>query len=177
MEKKNRVKDVNRINIFYDENSYNLDVEYGRAYVEQDVHTHITLYRIDVIQSRVDDLYGEALPSDKKYFPPIQLTAQIESLDQDEQEYRGNSGIVRQDTGNLIFSVFLKELEEKDTDINRGDIVSYYTGKKERFYEVANADYTYDNTEKSMLGYKPYIRTIEATPIKSDVINNFLDNY
>jgi len=44
-----------------------------------------------------------------------------------KQQYYGENagGIVRDDTGNLSFGIYLKELEDKQVDIDRGDIIEY----------------------------------------------------
>ena len=116
----------NRMGLFMNNNSFDLDIMYGRNYLQTDNAQEIILYKINVIESKTHDLYGQAKAKDKKYLPPVRLSVMV-NVEQSKQEYYGNnqSGIVRDDTGSLIFGVYLKELEDKKIDIDRGDIVMY----------------------------------------------------
>ena len=89
-----------------------------------------------------------------------------------QQNYGDNlGGIVRDDTGVLSFGVYLKELEEKQVDIDRGDIIEYnMSGQKNRYYEVENANNVTDETNKTIGGFKPYWKRITAVPVKEDVV-------
>jgi len=92
--------------------------------------------------------------------------------DSKQENYGGNpGGIVRDDSGNIAFGIYLKELEDKNVDIVRGDIVEYnMSGKKNRFYEIDNANNVTDTTNKTIGGFKSYWKRITAVPVKEDVI-------
>jgi hypothetical protein len=89
-----------------------------------------------------------------------------------QDNYGGNpGGIARDDSGNIRFGVYLKELEEKNIEIDRGDIIEYnFSGEKNRFYEVENANNVTDETKKSIGGFKSYWRMITGVPVKEDVV-------
>ena len=83
----------------------------------------------------------------------------------------GSGGIARDDTGNLTFGVYLKELEEKNVEVLRGDYVEYnMSGTKNRFYEIENAENIIDTTEKTIGGFKSYWKKVTAIPVKEDVL-------
>lgn len=161
-----------RYGLFMDENSFDLEIEYGRNYLAQDVNYFIILHRVDVIESQVDDFYGEAEPSETKYMPAIKLDVMMDIGDSEQSYYGGNEGgITRDDTGNMIFGVYLKELKEKGVDISRGDIIEYNMSTEDsRFYEVENANNVTDTTDRTIAGFKPFYKEITAIPIKEDVV-------
>ena len=71
----------------------------------------------------------------------------------------------------ISFGVYLKELEEKQLEINRGDYIEYnMSGEKSRFYEVESANNVSDETKKSIGGFKPYWKRITGVPVKEDVV-------
>jgi hypothetical protein len=95
------------------------------------------------------------------------------NVEEGKQEYYGGSqgGISRDDSGGISFGVYLKELEEKNLEIDRGDIIEYnMSGSKNRFYEVESANNVTDETKKTIGGFKPYWKKITGVPVKSDTI-------
>lgn len=167
--------DLGRGGLFMDDNSFNLDIDYGRHYLDNDSVHRIKLYRINVIKSKSHSLYGQAKASDKEYFPPIVLTI-MPSVGENEQSYYGDNegGITREDTGKLIFGVYIDELNEKNIEISRGDIVEYnMSGNKNRYYEIEYAQNVDDTTNMTRGGYKAYWKKIIGTPVKEDVTEYF----
>ena len=167
---KKKAEDIKRTPLFMSETSLDLDIEAARSYLRQDTNFIVNLYRINVIESRVDDLYGESLPADKKFFPPISLSVMLNINDSD-QSFMSEIGIIREDVGELKFDVFIKELKERNVEINRGDVVGYNaTGEIERYYEVVKSDNIIDSNVKTFGGFKPIYKTIRCVPVKDDVI-------
>lgn len=161
-----------RYGLFMSENSFNLDIAYGRNYMETDHHQTVTIYRVNVVKSQSHSLYGQTKSKDKKFFTPVKLNVMV-SIESTQQSYLGGNsgGIVREDTGNLEFGVYLKELEEKSVEINRGDYIEYnMNGERPRYYEVENAENVTDTTEKTIGGFKSYWKKVTAVPIKEDVV-------
>lgn len=165
-----------RYGLFMSDNSYDLDVMYGREYLKTDSPFYVTYYKINVIKSRVDDLYGEAKPADKKFFAPIKINVMIDIEDGD-LKFLSETGIGRDDIGNLVFGVFEEELKEKQLDINIGDYISYnISGQRERFFEISKADYVSDASSKTRGGFRSaYWRKVEAVPVKEDVVPDIMN--
>ena len=163
--------ETQRYGMFMSENSFNLDISYGRNYLESDVVHEVLLYKVNVIKTKSHKLYGQTKAKDKVFLPPVKLKVMI-TIQPSEQKYYGDGdGIARDDTGEMEFGVYLKELEENNIDILRGDYIGYnMSGTKMRFYEVTNANNVIDETSKTIAGFKPYWRKITATPVKEDVI-------
>jgi hypothetical protein len=168
--------ETERYGLFMSDNSYDLDVMYGREYLKTDSPFYITYYKINTLKSRVDDLYGEAKPTDKKFFPPIKLNVMIDIEDGD-LKFMSDSGIGREDIGTLIFGVYEEELKEKKLEITLGDYISYnISGQRERFFEISKPDYVPDASSKTRGGFRSaYWRKVEAIPVKEDVIPDIMN--
>ncbi len=167
-----------RYGMFMTENSFDLEVMYGRNFLKNDNIQWVILHRIDLLKTKSHSLYGQSKPVDKSFMDPIKLSIMI-TVEDGEQAYYGDyqGGITRDQGGNLIFGIYLKELNEKQTEINRGDIIEYnMTGENPRYYEVESANMVTDVTSKTIGGFKAYWKRITAVPAKSDVVP-FLKKY
>ena len=172
--KKKQIIDLEerRYGLFMSENSIDLDIEYGRNFLQTDNAQKVKIHKINVVTSKSHDLYGQTKNKDKKFFPPIEINVMI-TIESNNQSFYGDNpgGIVREDTGNIVFGVYLKELEEKEIVINRGDIVEYnLSGLKNRFYEVENAENVTDTTDKTIGGFKSYWKKVTGIPVKEDIV-------
>jgi hypothetical protein len=174
MKKKKQITDLenNRMGMFMTNNSFDLDVMYGRNFLQTDNAQTVIIHKINLIESKSHALYGQAKTKDKKFLPPVQISVMV-TIDDGKQEYYGGNqgGIARDDSGNISFGVYLKELEEKQFEIDRGDIVQYnMSGEKNRYYEVESANNVTDETKKTIGGFKPYWKKIVGVPVKEDVV-------
>lgn len=174
MKKKKQLIDLedNRMGMFMNNNSFDLDVMYGRNFLQTDNAQYVTIHKINLIETKSHSLYGQAKTKDKKFFSPVKINIMV-TIDDGKQEYYGGSqgGISRDDSGNISFGVYLKELEEKQLEIDRGDIIEYnMSGEKNRYYEVEDANNVTDETKKTIGGFKPYWKKIIGVPVKEDVV-------
>ena len=173
MKKKQQLEDIqtDRYGLFMTDNSFDLDIMYGRNFLQTDNAQEVTIHRINIIETKSHNLYGQTKAKDKKYMTPVKIFVMPNIEDGKQENYGGNpGGIARDDTGIISFGVYLKELEEKNLEINRGDIIEYnFSGEKKRYYEVENANNMTDETKKSIGGFKPYWKRITGVPVKEDV--------
>lgn len=175
--RKKRVIDLedDRMGLFMTEDSFELDVMYGRNFLQTDNAQKVRIHKVDIIKSKSHTLYGQTKPEDRRFFPPITISVMI-GIQDGEQSYYGQNqgGIVRDDSGNITFGVYLRELEEKNIEIDRGDIIEYnMSGQRTRFYEVESANNVTDTTAKTIGGFKPYWKKVTAVPVRSDVVPFF----
>ena len=171
--RKNQVidREEQRYGLFMNENSFNTDLMFGRSYLKTDVVHQIKVYKVNIIESKSHELYGQAKASDKKYLSPVLVNGMITVEDQ-QQSYYGDSqgGITRDDTGPITLGIYLDELKEKKLEIDRGDIIEYnMSGDRDRYYEVENAQNVVDATSQTIAGFKPYWKQITAVPVKEDI--------
>jgi hypothetical protein len=176
MKKKKQIINLeeNRMGLFMTNNSFDLDVMYGRNYLETDNAQEIILHKINILETAgsAHKLYGQTKTKDKKFMSPVRLKVMVNVEDSKQENYGGNpGGIARDDAGNIVFGIYLKELEEKEVEIDRGDIVEYnMSGQKNRYYEVENANNVTDETKKTIGGFKTYWKKITGVPVKEDVV-------
>lgn len=162
--------DQERFGLFINDASFDLDIMYGRAYLETDAPFKVKYYRVDIIKSNVDELYQESKPDDKKFLPTVELSVMLD-VEDGETTYLGENGLPRNDSGPMVFGVYLDELKEKEVEILRGNYVSFnFSGEKDRFYEIDHADDVSDMSSRSRGGFKTYWKKITATPVHEDVI-------
>ena len=160
-----------RYGLFMSENSFDLDVAYGRNYIETDNTQTVIIHRVNVVKSKSHSLYAQTKSKDKSFFAPVRVRVMV-TVQSNEQNYLGDSGgIVREDTGNIEFGIYLEELKEKKLEISRGDYVEYnLSGERSRYYEVESSNNIEDTTDKTIGGFKPYWKRVVAVPIKEDVV-------
>lgn len=172
--KKKQIIDLEeqRYGLFMSENSFDLDVAYGRNFLQTDNAQKLKIYKIDAIKTKSNHIYGQTKAKDKKFFAPVEISVMVNVEPNVQENYAdGKGGIAREDTGPLRFGVYTKELEEKEIDIARGDIVEYNMGgDKSRFYTVQNAQNVVDSTDMTIGGFKPYWKKVIAIPVKEDVV-------
>jgi len=162
-----------RYGLFMTDSSFDVDIMFGRHYLNNDVNYKVTIHRVDAIKSKTHKLYGEAKAGDKKFMKPVILDSLVEIAD-GETKFLANDGIFRDDTGPITVKVYLKELEEKRVEINRGDILEYnISGEKPRYYEVTDAQNVVDITSQTIASFKPYWKRVAGVPAKEDVVNFF----
>jgi hypothetical protein len=174
MKKKKQIIDIEnqRYGLFMTQNSFDLDVMYGRNFLQTDNAQEVIIHKININQTVTHALYGQSKTKDKKFMPPVRISVMV-NVEEGKQEYYGNNpgGIVRDDTGNISFGVYLKELEEKKLEIDRGDIIEYnMSGSKNRYYEVESANNVTDTTNKTIGGFKTYWKKVVGVPVKEDVV-------
>jgi len=174
MKKKKQIIDLEnqRMGLFMTNNSFDLDVMYGRNFLSTDNAQEVIVHKINIIETKVHNLYGQAKTKDKKFMPPVRISAMV-TVEEGKQDYYGSNpgGIVRDDSGNISFGVYLKELEEKKIEIDRGDYIEYnMSGSKNRYYEVESANNVSDETKKTIGGFKSYWKHVVAVPVKEDVL-------
>ena len=174
MKKKKQLLDLenDRYGMFMTQNSFDLDIMYGRNYLKTDNPQFIILHRVNINETQVHTLYGQAKTKDKKFFAPVKIWVMVD-VEDGKQEYYGPNpgGITRDDTGNIRFGVYLKELRRTKLKLIVVIIIEYnMSGEKRRFYEVESANNVTDETKKTIGGFKTYWKIVMGVPVKEDVV-------
>jgi hypothetical protein len=171
---KNQYVDPNehRYGLFMSDESFDLDVMYGRTWLVSDNVQEVFIHKINIIETKSHNLYGQTKAINKKFFNPVKISAFVNVGANQQSNYADEkNGIPRNDTGNITLNIYLKELEEKDLVIDRGDIIQYnISGEKNRYYEVDNAMNVTDSTENTRGGFRNYIKKVTGIPVKEDII-------
>ena len=70
---KTRRVPINRNSLFYDKDSFNVELEIGKDYIEQDMGQTVVLYQVDVSKTQADAVYGETTPGSVTYKTPVEM--------------------------------------------------------------------------------------------------------
>jgi len=157
---------ITRINKWFSEEDFNLEVDLGREAIEGDGNFTVILYKIDRQLTEYDDVYGEASKDGIRFFPPIELKV-IPILEEPENKTYNSNGTARylQD-GPFTFGVYQSQLDELDTEISYGDYIGYSVSENEiRYYSVVNDGVKNFDNKHTIMGYKGAFRTIKCAPV------------
>lgn len=161
-----KITPITRINKFFSEEDYFLEISMGREAIEGDGNFTVILYKVDRQMSQFDKLYGEAVKDGIRYYPPVELKV-IPILDQAENKTYNSDGMARyiQD-GRLTFGIYQAQLEEQNIDINYGDYIGYPVTETEiRYFSVVNDGIKNFDNNHTIMGYKGAFRTVICAPV------------
>ena len=159
---------ITRLGRFFGGEDFALDVGMGQEWLEGDMNFTVILYRVDRYKTKTDDVYGEVVEDGVKYLPPIELKGLVKIVAPTNQKL-GNSKLRQEEPGNMTFSIYQKQLDELNVDILFGDYLAYYeTESKVRYYSVADDGRVVSDNKHTYAGYKPFYRTILATPVSQN---------
>lgn len=156
---------------FYKEKDYQNELKQIRNYWTKDVGFRILLYRIDIVKSESNNIYGESKARDKRFIAPVSLVVSFK-IGETTNRFMAKTGINKQEYTNFDFNVFIVELEEKGITINAGDYVLFNDGQIERFFEIATISNI--NTTNTIGAFRPFFQHISATLKLGDTIPNDL---
>jgi len=158
---------INRINKFFSNEDYDLEISMGREAIEGDGNFVVILYRVDRENTSSDDLYGEAPKDGVRFFPPVELRVMPTLEEAENKAYNSSSGGLRyiQD-GNLSFGIYESQLAELDVQLSFGDYIGYPVSVTDvRYFSITNDGVkNYDN-KHTIMGYKGAYRTVKCSSI------------
>jgi hypothetical protein len=161
-----KITPITRINKFFSEEDYFLEISMGREAIEGDGNFTVILYKVDRQMSQFDNLYGEAVKDGIRYYPPVELKV-VPILDQAENKTYNSDGMARyiQD-GKLTFGIYQAQLEEQNIDIGYGDYIGYPVTETEiRYFSVVNDGVKNFDNNHTIMGYKGAFRTVICAPV------------
>lgn len=165
---------ITRINKWFSEEDFELELSMGREAIEGDGNFTIVLYRVDRVMTQSDDLYGESPKDGIKFHPPIELKVVPILAEAENKDYNGNGTVRYLQDGQFTFGIYEQQLKEEEIDISYGDYIGYGVTEKEiRYYSVANdGKKNYDN-KHTIMGYKGAFRTIICAAVDSSEFRGF----
>jgi hypothetical protein len=164
---KTRRVPINRNSLFYDKDSFNVEMEIGKNYIEQDMGQAIVLYQVDASKTQTDAVYGESTPGSITYKTPVEIPCvykieapELKSYDKDKQ--LGTYVKV----GKLSVGVYEETLAELGVDIKKGDYLGIQVDPTRMVFFVVNNDGR-NNTDNAhtLWGTIPLFRSISASPV------------
>jgi hypothetical protein len=137
----------------------------GEEWLVGDMNFTCVLYRVDRYKTKTDDVYGETVSDGIKFLPPIEFNAFVQ-VSAPENKLLGSTRVDQMEPGNIRISVYQKTLDDLNIDINFGDYIGYYeTETLVRYYTVNNDGRVVSDNKHTYAGYKPFYRTISASPV------------
>jgi hypothetical protein len=156
---------ITRIGKFFGENDFDLDISIGEEWLIGDMNFTCVLYRIDRYKTKTDDVYGETVSDGIKFLPPIEFNGFVQIF-APENKMLGSTRVDQMEPGNIKVSVYQKTLDNLGIDINFGDYIGYYeTETLVRYYTVNNDGRVVSDNKHTYAGYKPFYRSITASPV------------
>lgn len=160
---------ITRINKFFSEEDFNLEISMGREAIEGDGNFTVILYRVDREMTEYDNVYGEATADGIRYFPPVELKVIPIMSEPENKSYNGNGSLRYLQDGQLTFGIYDAQLTELKTEISYGDYIAYPVTETDiRYFSVVNDGVkNYDN-KHTIMGYKGAFRTVVCATIENN---------
>lgn len=167
-----KVTPITRINRFFSESDYNLEISMGRESVEGDGNFVLILYRIDRQLTEYDGVYGEASKNGIRYLPPLELRVVPLLSEAVNASYNPDGGMRYLQDGNLTFAIYDAQLIDLNADVMYGDYIGYPVTETEiRYFSVVNDGKKNFDNNHTIMGYKGAFRTIVCAPIDNNEFN------
>ena len=161
-----KITPITRINKWFSEEDYNLEVELGREAIEGDGNFTLILYRVDRDMTQYDNLYTEATKDGIRFFPPIELKVIPIMAEPENKSYNSNGSARYLQDGQLTFGIYDAQLTEQKIDIVYGDYIGYPVTETDiRYFSVSNdGKKNFDNAH-TIMGWKGAFRTVVCAPV------------
>ena len=160
---------IERLNKFYSQEDFELDIDFGREWLEGDINIKVILYRVDRTETTNDDIYGEAGKGEIRFKPPIEIPVNFNYATPTNKNYNSDGSMRYLERGNITLGVYQDQLDELGVDISYGDYIGYpETETKTKFFTVSNDGKIFADNAHTMVGYKGFYRTITCVPTDLD---------
>jgi hypothetical protein len=164
---KNKIP-ITRLNKFFSDEDFGLEIDMGREYLEGDLNMSVILYRIDRESSNIDSLYGEVNSSELRFLPPIELVGLVK-LELPENKTYSKGTLRTLEHGKLTFSIYQEQLDELGVDVSYGDYIAYPENEFTiKYFVVTNDGRVISDNSHTIFGYKGFFRTITCSPALSN---------
>lgn len=156
---------------FFSKDDVNLEIEMGRDYLNSEIPASVLLFKIDRVKTKTNNLYGETRAKEKVTYTPVELQVKM-VVEEQATDYLGDTNIAKHFAGQLTFTIYHKELKEKQVDISRGDYIGFRNSKDTlTYYEVNDADTNNVSNSKTIGGLGAFYRRIVANAVDKDQFN------
>ncbi len=168
---RNKQIPINRSNKFFSGDDFDLEVDFGREWLEGDINIKVILFRVDS-ENIVGDIYGEAPKGGINFKTPVELSVNFKMEGPQNKSYNTDGSLRYKEHGKITFGVYQKHLQELDVDISYGDYIGYQEDETTiKYYTVSNDGVINSDNKHTINGYKGFYRTIECVPTSEDEFN------
>ena len=157
---------ITRINKFFSEEDFNLEVSMGREAIEGDGNFTLILYRVDRQLTESDNVYGEASKDGIRFLPPVELKVIPLISEAQNKAYEKNGSLRYIQDGKLSFGIYDSQLTELKASLSYGDYIGYPVTETEiRYFSVVNDGIKNFDNKHTIMGYKGAFRSIDCAPV------------
>jgi hypothetical protein len=159
---------ITRLNKFFSEEDFNLDIELGSEWLHGDMNFTLVLYRVDRRRTTKDSVYGEVIEDGIQFLPPVEFKGYVQ-LETPENKDMGDSKLSQMESGNIKIGVYQNQLDMLSIEVNFGDYIGYYeTEERVRYFTVVNDGRVNSDNKHTYGGYKKFYRSIIAAPVNEN---------
>jgi len=163
---------IERLNKFFSQDDFELEIDFGREWLEGDINIKVILYRVDRTETTNDDIYGEAGKNEIRFKPPIELSVSFNYDAPTNKSYNTDGSLRRLERGNITLGIYQDQLDELGVDVSYGDYIAYAeTETQIKFFTVSNDGKIFSDNAHTIGGYKGFYRTITCVPTDLDEFN------
>jgi|TARA_R110000772_G_scaffold250826_1_gene365621 hypothetical protein len=167
--KNNKKIPINRINKFFSEGDFGLEVDFGREWLEGDINIKVILFQVERGESLNDDIYGETGRDEIRFKPPVEISVNFQMEAPSNKAYNSDGSLRYLEHGNLTLGVYQDHLDELGVEVNYGDYIGYAeTEDKLKYYTVSNNGIIHSDNAHTIGGYKGFYRTITCVTTDLD---------
>ena len=109
---------INRVDKFYSEEDFDMEIQMGREYLEGDLNFTVVLYRVDRDKTWTDDIYGEASAEEVRYHTPVEIKVLLNLEASEPKTYNPNGTMRFEEYGKLSLNVYVEQLQVLEVDIS-----------------------------------------------------------
>jgi hypothetical protein len=162
---------INRSNKFFSGDDFDLEIDFGREWLEGDINIKIILFQVDRVKTD-GDFYGEARKGEIHFLPPVEISVNFKMDEPQNKSYNPDGSLRYKEHGNITFGVYEKHLKELGVDISYGDYIGYQeTETKIKYYTISNDGKIFSDNKHTINGYKGFYRTVTCVPASEDEFN------
>ncbi|MDB0059544.1 hypothetical protein N9F18_00145 [bacterium] len=160
---------IERLNKFFSAEDFELEIGFGREWLEGDINIKVILYQVDREETTTDDIYGEAGKGEISFKPPIEIPVNFNYAAPTNKTYNSDGSLRYLERGNITIGVYQDQLDELGVDISYGDYIGYAeTETKIKYFTVSNDGKVNADNAHTIVGYKGFYRTITCVPTDLD---------
>lgn len=164
-----KITPITRINKFFSEEDFDLEISMGREAIEGDGNFTLILYRIDRQLTESDNVYGEASKDGIRFLPPVELKVIPTMAEPDNKSYGKDGSLRYTQDGNLSFGIYESQLTELKVTLSYGDYIGYPVTETEiRYFSVVNDGIKNFDNKHTIMGYKGAFRSVDCASVDAN---------
>lgn len=161
---------IKRNNLFFSDADFQFEQRIGQEYLAQDMNMSVVLYRVDISNTNLDDIYHESGKHKVQFKTPMELSCSYELKEAELKAYdkQGNKGVYQQ-LGVLEVYIYQSELDYKDVEVTKGDYIGVQvTPERMEFFSVFDDGKVNYANSQTMYGTQPFWRKIRCAPVDAN---------